>query len=180
MTCFPKCVSVSQRIWDTCQMEGEVTNTWARNILILLILIDVMTKENKGFQSRLDDYCTDSEDDSKEVTLMGLLDHPLNDTDFPLASNVPISLTFIKANENRLIDHDKTTKIAGKRYQITLTSFELHMLQQTICPQLYNAYMTKLLHSPANFFFNRFETTHHSLPNVSYLDEKIRECSKTH
>ena len=32
-----------------------------------------MTKENKGFQSRLDDYCTDSEDDSKEVTLMGLL-----------------------------------------------------------------------------------------------------------
>ena len=50
-----------------------MTNTWARNILILLILIDVMTKENKGFQSRLDDYCTDSEDDSKEVTLMGLL-----------------------------------------------------------------------------------------------------------
>ena len=114
------------------------------------------------------------------------LDHPLNDTDFPLASNVPISLTFIKANENRLMDHDKTTKqqIAGKRYQITLTSFELHMLQQTICPQLYSAYMSKLLHSPANFFFNRFETTHHSLPNVSYLHEKkiskIRECSKTH
>ena len=32
-----------------------------------------MTKENKGFESRLDDYCTDSADDSKEVTLMGLL-----------------------------------------------------------------------------------------------------------
>ena len=143
-----------------------------------------MTKENKGFEQRLDDYCTDNPDHSKEVTLMGLLDHPLNDTDFPLASNVPISLTFIKANENRLIDHDSTTKIAGKKYQITLTSFELHMLQQTICPQLYSAYMSKLLHSPANFFFNRFETTHHSLPNVSYLHEKniskIRECSKTH
>ena len=23
MTCFPKCVTVSQRIWDTCQMEGR-------------------------------------------------------------------------------------------------------------------------------------------------------------
>ena len=128
-----------------------------------------MTKENKAFEDRLDDYCTSSGEEAKVVTLMGFLDHPLNDTNYPLSSNVPISLTFIKANENRLLDHDKTTKdkIAGKRYQLTLISFELHMLQQTLCPQLYNAYMSKLLHSPANYFFNRFETTHHSIPNVS-------------
>lgn len=56
--------------------------------------------ENDAFEARIKDFATES-GPAKEVTLIGCLDTPLNKTGNLLSSNVPISLTFIKANDYR-------------------------------------------------------------------------------
>ena len=79
---------------------------------------------------------------------------------------------------HRLLDHDKATPITGKRFQVSLVSLELQMIKQTICPILYKQYMSKLLTSNVNFFFNRFECYTISMPNVSNTSHVLyRTCA---
>ena len=62
---------------------------------------DKITAEvNSAFEERILDYATES-GPAREVLLTGYLDTPLNKTGALLPSNIPISLSFIKANDNR-------------------------------------------------------------------------------
>ena len=80
---------------------------------------------------------------------------------------IATSLSFLKAPDNRLLDWDGLTDISGKRFQVTIDDFELHVLRHQIEPELYKRYMNKLLHTPINYYFNRFELFQHNLQNVS-------------
>ena len=81
-------------------------------------------------------------------------------------------LSFLKAPDNRLLDWDCLSDITGKRFQVSIDDFELHVLKHQIDPDLYKRYMSKLLHHPINYYFNRFELFQHNLQNVSlYLKE---------
>ena len=80
---------------------------------------------------------------------------------------IATSLSFLKAPDNRLLDWDGLTDISGKRFQVIIDDFELHILRHQIEPELYKRYMNKLLHTPINYYFNRFELFQHNLQNVS-------------
>ena len=78
----------------------------------------------------------------------------------------------MKAPDNRLLDWDGVTDISGKRFQVSIDDFELHVLKHQIEPDLYKRFMSKLLHNPITYYFNRFELFQHNLQNVSlYLKE---------
>ena len=96
----------------------------------------------------------------------------------PIFSNLYIatSLSFLKAPDNRLLDWDAVSDISGKRFQVTIDDFELHVLKHQIEPELYKRYMSKLLHNNINYYFNRFELFQHNLQNVSQFTEGM--CQK--
>ena len=56
---------------------------------------------NTAFEQRIEDYCTEGDGPAKEVMLMGYLDHPLNNTNELISSNVTVNLSFIKADDKR-------------------------------------------------------------------------------
>ena len=64
----------------------------------------------------------------------------------------------------RLLDKGDSD-ITGKKFQLTIAAFELHMTQQTLNPDAYHRYMTMLSKHRARFLYQRFEFYEYLIPN---------------
>lgn len=132
---------------------------------------DTKTELNEAFNDRVNLYATEDGKPAKSIMFTGYLYSPLRQFESLLPSGVNLNFTFIKANDNRLrninkskkcknimffkkckkvsfyifcqkkdflkiifniirlLDWNEKSKIDGKKFQISITDLELHVLR---------------------------------------------------
>lgn len=61
--------------------------------------------------------------------------------------------------------------VTGKRFQITIAAFELHMTRQTLNPEVYDRYLSIIAKDRARFLYQRFEFYELLIPNGTQVYE---------
>ena len=90
---------------------------------------DIRTDANESFQERVRLFSSESGKPAKSIMFTGYLYSPLRQFTSLLPSNIPLIFSFIKANDNRLLDWNGLSDIKDKKFQITIEDFELHILR---------------------------------------------------
>lgn len=120
---------------------------------------DIMDDTNIQYEKRLSLFATEPNSVTKTVPLSTQLYSPLQQFNSVVPSNVALSITLRKSDDNRILDSKNNHDPNAVRFQMSIVGIEMFLKRTVLNPELYRKYMSRLLHQKATYNFARFEFT---------------------